>query len=283
MALSRICCGAVLGCAVSLTFSGPAAADSAQAATGPVATQLAPHRAVYELTLGNSSGGKGPAGAHGRIAFDFTGSACDGYVQNFRQVTELQPPEGPPRLSDLRSATFEGADGRDFRFRIETRLNNRLAENIDGKAKKKSDALAIDLAKPKRTRLDLSGAVFPTEHLRRILIAAQMGEQIVETKVYDGSGDGSKIFDATAMIGKPATGEIAEKPAQAEQLKSLRRWPVAISYFDPARKDGEPLYVLSFDLFENGVSRALKLDYGDFVLNGEMTELTFLPATPCKK
>ena len=53
-------------------------------------------------------------------------------------------------------------------------------------------------------------------------------------------------------------------------LNNIRRWPVAISYFELGKKDGQPIYVLSFDLYENGVSRALKLDYGDFVLRGDM-------------
>ena len=57
----------------------------------------------------------------------------------------------------------------------------------------------------------------------------------------------------------------------------LARWPVTISYFDHAvvEKSGEqtPVYAITFELYENGVSRALLLDYGDFVLTGEMTSL----------
>jgi hypothetical protein len=63
----------------------------------------------------------------------------------------------------------------------------------------------------------------------------------------------------------------------------MKRWPVAISYFEQGKKDGAPAYVLSFDLYENGVSRALKLDYGDFVLAGEMTQLDILPTKTCSK
>ena len=52
---------------------------------------------------------------------------------------------------------------------------------------------------------------------------------------------------------------------------------------DRNKKDGVPNYVLSFDLYENGISRALTLDYGDFVLSGEMTSLELLPEKACKK
>lgn len=284
MAPARII-GAILGCA-SLIAPGVALADTAVAAAVAPHPQLAPHRAVYDLSLGQASGSKAPASARGRIAFDFSGSACDGWVQNFRQITELQPTEGPARLSDMRSATFEGGDGKDFRFRIETRLDNVQAEDIDGKAKKDAGAgLAVDLAKPKQSSLALDGgALFPTEHLRHILSAASTGETILEAKVFDGSGDGAKVFDTLTVIGKPASGAVGEKAAQIKPLETLRRWPVSISYFEPGKRDEQPVYVLSFDLYENGISRALKLDYGDFTLTGEMTELSLLPsASGCSK
>jgi hypothetical protein len=41
--------------------------------------------------------------------------------------------------------------------------------------------------------------------------------------------------------------------------------------------------VLSFDMFENGVAGALKLDFGEFSLRGEMKRLEILKATECKK
>ncbi|MGJ0512664.1 cell envelope integrity EipB family protein [Methylocystis sp.] len=249
------------------------------------ALPLANHRAVYDLSLLKSSGAKAPAQARGRIAFDFSGSACEGYVQNFRQITELQPSEGAAKLSDMRSATFEGGDGADFRFKVETKVDNSRTDEVDGMAKKSGDArLAIDLAKPKRTRLELAGPMlFPTEHLRKIVETAAAGEQLLEARVFDGTGDGEKAFDTLTVIGKPTTEPPQEKVARVNALNDIRRWPVAISYFDLGKKDGQPIYVLSFDLYENGVSRALKLDYGDFVLRGDMTDLVLQPTPACKK
>jgi len=247
---------------------------------------LAPHRALYELSLLRGSGTKAPAQARGRIAFEFTGSACDGYIQNFRQTTEVQPDEGASRVSDMTSATFEAGDGHEFRFKIKTLVDNQPSEDIDGAAKRSKDGgkLAIDISKPKRAKRDAPGTVlFPTEHMRRILEAARSAQTLLEAQVYDGSGDGAKIFDTLTIVGKPTDKPATEKAAQLETLKKLRRWPVKISYFETGKKDQTPSYVLSFDLYENGVSRALKLDYGDFVLAGEMTELTLLPAPKCDK
>ncbi len=269
---------------VFAAFSVAAFPLASSAARAEPTLVLAPHRAVYELKLLDASGAKAPAQARGRIAFDFTGSACEGYVQNFRQITELQPEEGAHRVSDMRSATFEAGDGHDYRFQITTKVDGGV-EDVDGDARKtQNQQFSVEITKPKRERLDLSGPVlFPTEHIRHILAAARAQESVLQARVYDGSGDGTKIFETTSFIGKPLTTAVKEKPAQIDALKNMRRWPVTISYFEGEKKDDEPAYVLTFDLFENGISRALRLDYGDFVLGGEMTELKLLPAQKCDK
>ena len=51
------------------------ASGSALAQDAPI--RLAPHRAVYELTLDRSRGTRTIESARGRIAFDFTGDACE--------------------------------------------------------------------------------------------------------------------------------------------------------------------------------------------------------------
>ncbi|MEJ0092546.1 MAG: cell envelope integrity EipB family protein [Methylocella sp.] len=257
-----------------------------QSKVDPASTiALAPHRAVYELTLSKSVGSKSPTAAHGRIAFDFAGSPCEGYVQNFRQLTELQPAEGPTRISDMHSATFEDSEGKNFDFKMQTSVDNETAETIDGKASKSSSGpLSVNLSKPKHSKFDLGeDVVFPTEHLRRILAAAETGKNLLEVKVYDGSETGDKVFETTTYIGHPESSPVIEQAAQIPALEKLRRWPVSISYFETGKKDEGPSYVLSFDLYENGISRALRLDYGDFVLSGEMSSLELLNEPPCRK
>ena len=43
-----------------------------------------------------------------------------------------------------------------------------------------------------------------------------------------------------------------------------------------------PAYAIGFELYENGISRALSLDYGDFVVSGTMSQLELKDAAPCK-
>lgn len=263
-----------------------AGAEQAAAKAGvDVEVPLVSHRAVYELTLLKSTGTKSPTAAHGRIAFDFSGSPCDGYVQNFRQLTELQPAEGPTKVSDMHSATFEDADGRSYEFKLQTTIDSGVTEQIDGKAWRSAGGLlSVNLVKPTRQKIELGrNAIFPTEQLRRILAAAKADQNVIELSVFDGSDTGTKVYETTAYIGHPISGPAVEKAAHIPELDDLKRWPVSISYFETDQKDGAPNYILSFDLYENGISRALRLDYGDFILAGEMSSLELLRTPACTK
>ena len=62
-------------------------------------------------------------------------------------------------------------------------------------------------------------------------------------------------------------------------------WPVTISYFNENSKtDALPVYRMSFKLYENGITRDLTMDYGDFVLTGKLAKLEMLDKKPetCK-
>src|SRR3954451_21396744 len=76
----------------------------AQAAAG---APFLPHQALYELSLVKSRGSTSIEAARGRILYNFSGSACEGYTSDFRQVSELDSGEGKTTLSDLRSTSWE--------------------------------------------------------------------------------------------------------------------------------------------------------------------------------
>ncbi|HEY0291041.1 MAG TPA: cell envelope integrity EipB family protein [Hansschlegelia sp.] len=248
---------------------------------------LAPHRAVYELKLRESRGSTQVDQVRGRIVYEFTGDSCGGYALNFRQVTEIGSDSGDTNVSDLRSETWEDGRARSFRFAARNYLNQKLDRDTDGRAERSPDAMKVTLSKPEKSSNSYDArTLFPTEHLMRIIEAGRRGDPLLEARVYDGSEAGDKTFDTLTVIGKPSDTPPAdiEAPAKTSELASERHWPVTVSYFEKGKKaDGEqtPDYEMSFDLYENGVSRALKIDYGEFVLDGELKELRFLKATDC--
>lgn len=250
---------------------------------------LAAHRAVYDLKLSSTRGKQAMQTVRGRILYDFSGSACEGYALQFRQVSELDSGEGKVAVSDLRATSWEEGAAKRLRFHSQNFLNDRLREAVDGEARRKDGGVAVRLTKPKEKSFDLkTDLVFPTEHVRRIIAAARQGKTLLQLAVYDGSDNGEKAYDTLTVIGKPiAPNEHKPTDAAAGQaaLAGLARWPVTISYFDRtvAEQKGEqtPVYAITFELYENGVSRALLLDYGNFVLSGVMTSIEMKDIKPC--
>jgi hypothetical protein len=261
---------------------------SAAAAGNAGAVRLVPHRAVYDLSLLRSGGSRSIDHASGRIAFDFGGDACEGYTLKYRQVTVLDSTEAGSRTLDVRTAMFEAADGKSIRFKTDSRMEGVSEENLDGDAEMRSDgSLAIRLTGPKREVINLRAQpVFPTEHLKRLIEAARAGETTLSVKLYDGSDDGKKVYDTLALIGRKiesSAGNDIETPARQDAIGNLDRWPMTISYYAAGSGDQTPAYTISFELYENGISRALKLDYGDFALKGDLQSLQVLPYTTCQR
>jgi hypothetical protein len=266
---------ALAACALAASIAG-ARADGIM--------PLAAHRAVYQITLAKGVGSQAPVSASGLIAYEFRGSSCDGYAANFRQATELQRSEGAPISSDTRAVTFEDGQAKTLRFRIDTTMSDNAQPPIDGSATRSDGGeVSVDLAQPKQETLPLGKDIlFPTQHIARIIETAKSGAGVLEARVFDGSDTGEKIFDTLTVVGKEETTPDADAE-KAEPLKGVRRWPVTISYFDAAKKDAAPEYILSFDLYENGVSGSLKLDYGTFSLSARLTQFELLPSAPCEK
>ncbi|WP_413993380.1 cell envelope integrity EipB family protein [Labrys okinawensis] len=263
---------------------------SAATPVKPVTTvPFVAHRAIYDLQLDGRKQSTSVDSMRGRIVYDFSGNACDGYALNFRQVTEIGLSGGGVNTSDLRSATFEDDKGHSFRFNSQNYTNQKVDGVVDGQASRAdSGGIAVALKKPKTTKFDLSKEVlFPTGQMKAIVAAAQAGQHVFESQVYDGSDGGQKIYDTLAVIGSAISPDKPREGAAigAKELDGIDRWPVTISYFDPSKKvvgEQTPVYTMSFDLYADGISGNLTLDYGDFRLRGTMASLDFLPQTACK-
>jgi EipB-like len=255
-------------------------------AAEPAAIDFAAHRAIYELKLAQSH--SSTMSVRGRILYDFSGNSCEGYALLFRQVSELDNGEGRTTLSDLRSTSWEEGAAKRYVFKSQNYLNETLLDTVDGEAERGNDGVSVKLAKPSEKKFNLEPAIaFPTDHMRRIIAAAREEKSILEVPLYDGSDKGDKVFNTLTVIGRviaPNERPPADAAAGTAALASLRRWPVTVSYFDRSAKTGDrpPVYAIKFELYENGISRALVLDYNDFAIAGDLTSIDIKDSKPCR-
>jgi hypothetical protein len=266
-----------------------AAAVPMLAASSAAAKVLAPHRAVYEITLDRARGGSGVSDMFGRMVYELTGSECAGYTQSMRFVTRMTNQEGATTLTDMRSSSSEDASAKSFRFSSSQYKDSKLSESTTGDAARSgpSGELKVELTKPQKKALEFkSNAFFPIQHSRALVAAAERGDVLFQADLYDGSEKGEKVYGTTAYIGRAKAAGFNKSlgPVKnAERLDGLKVWPVSISYFEPGsqKSDAVPAYELAFLYYENGVSRRLFIDYGDFAIRGSLKEITFLDPVAC--
>ncbi|KAB2849221.1 MAG: cell envelope integrity EipB family protein [Hyphomicrobiaceae bacterium] len=260
------------------------------AAEAPLsAVKLVPHRAVYEIRLGETRQGTAVTEIGGRMVFEITGSDCEGYTQNMRFVLQMSNRDGSTTLTDMRSSSWEDAQARRYRFNVSNYKDQVLEDATNGTAviEENKDGIRIDLQKPRKAEVKIDGRiVFPVLHSRMLIAAAREKKSSLEIDIYDGSDKGEKVYATSALIGKERKGVGSEASSikNADQLKDLASWPMTISYFDKSKDktDVLPVYEISFLFLENGVSDNLLIDYGEFSIKGRMTSIELYEPSKCE-
>jgi EipB-like len=271
-------------------------AETAQATPPPPAAataksiKLAPHRAIYEMSLDTVRSGSGVTDLTGRMAFEITGTACEGYTQNMRFVMETTSRDGSSSTTDMRSSSWEEGLGLRYRFNTSNYRDQELSDATTGTATRSDKTSAdtqVELTKPHKTEFKLPAQVmFPIQHSKLLVVAAEAGKTVLEADVYDGSDKGEKVYATTSVIGRAVTAAPASsitKIKNWERLNGLASWPVTISYFEKGKEkeDSLPVYEISFRYYANGVSENLAIDYGDFAIKGALKEIEFYDAAKC--
>jgi hypothetical protein len=251
------------------------------------ASAVAPHRAVYDLQLLRANQGANVGSVSGRMAYEVSGSECDGWSVSFRLVNRFDYKEGNPRLFDTQSSSWETGDGKTMTYSEKEYVDNKQEkEKRVSVVRSERDAVGevrITLPQEKKTSIPAE-TVFPMRHQLRLMDAAAKGEARDVSLVYDGS-DEEKTVRAISTIGKKINAGEGKKDrgnAQAAPLLSLASWPVTIGYYSTEEENAEtPLYQINFDMYENGVSTGLVMDYGNFALSGKLAHLELLKAETC--
>ena len=258
-------------------------------AAAPVfaASPLMQHRAVYDLVLGNASERSGITGINGRMVYEMRGSACEGYTVRFRYVTQSDTREAS-QITDQQTTTFEDADGKVFSFVTKSYTDQNLDRELRGNATVEPSGVKVKIDKPEPKNIELPKTHFPTQHLFELIDKAKTGETFYETSIFDGSENADKVMTTSVILGKKEGIEQNDPERKAlSKLGEEKFWPVDIAYFDTSNEKGEevPEYRISFKLYENGLTRDLEMDYGDFVIKGKLVDLAVFDtaSAECKR
>lgn len=267
--------GRLLGLAASLWLG---------AAPAALAVDIAPHRALYSLSLASTKSSSGVVGATGAMVYEW-GETCDGWTvqQRFRLRLEYAEQENMEVSSTL--VTWEAKDGMRYRFNERRLRNGELDEEIKGDAKLdgKDGGGSAGFTKPEAATLALPvGTLFPTAHTVLLIERALAGEQFVARKVFDGATV-ENAGQITAVIGPQLKPGVSSKEEKLPKSPLLNRpsWRIRLAFFPADSKAEQPDYELGMRLLDNGVSQDMTLDYSDYVIRARLDDIEALPRPSC--
>ncbi len=245
----------------------------------PGSEHLAAHRAAYRLTLDKARPNSNVSSARGAMLYE-VGDACEGWTTRQRFTLTLHDNDGQEVETTSDYSTYETKDGRSIRFSLTQTSQGAVSQRIAGEATLTPTGgfVRYTLPEAKEERLP-SGTLLPTSHTLRALAEARTGQRMLSAPLFDGtSADGAQ--DSTTAISPWQPPQVMERFPMLSTLGSAR---IRVAFFDRnGSRDGaaaQPDYEVGLRYFENGVAAELKMDFGEFVVNGEMVELALLPSS----
>jgi hypothetical protein len=261
-------------------FGAGPAMPAAAAAGGPEVEAALPHKAVYSLSLGEMRSSSLVVEATGRFEFEWT-DVCDGWAINQRFRIAFLYEDGLTVSYGWSLSSWEAKDGKRYRFFIRRFDASGESESVRGVAELGADGSGrATYSEPEARVIELpAGTLFPTGHTAHVLESAATGSAPVWTLVFDGSGDEGLMGVSAALSPQLPPGS----PTQfvSPLLRDQASWQVNMAFYQPDAANAEPEQEQILRLFANGVVDEMRLDYGDFVLNADLADLTALPQPNC--
>ena len=249
------------------------------AAAAPASAQVSPHLALYTMSLGNTRGDSGVVEARGTMAYRW-GETCDGWTIEQRYRLKLRYAENADVDIESNFVTWESKDGRRYHFNQKETRNGEVSQEVRGEAHLDGPAKggAVDFAKPQAHTMTLApGVLFPSAHTLLLIDKARHGENFVSRHVFDGSAD-ENASQVSAVIGAKL-----DPDAEAKKNPLLNRpgWRMRLAFFPVDPKVEKPDYELGMQMLDNGVSRDMLIDYGDYSIRAKLDDIEAVARPNC--
>ena len=113
---------------------------------------------------------------------------------------------------------------------------------------------------------------------QRWIDKAQAGENFISQHIFDGATAESAVL-VSAVIGPKV--EPDAEAAKQSALLNRPGWRVRLAFFPADPKAEKPDYELGMLLLDNGVSRDMVIDYGEYSIRAKLDDIEALPKPGC--
>jgi hypothetical protein len=242
--------------------------------------EIVPHRALYQMSLGNARNDSGVIDARGTMDYEW-GETCDGWTIEQRYRLKMRYAETADVEIASSFITWESKDGLRYRFNQKQTRNGEIDQEIRGEARLDGPGKGgvAEFSKPKQQTLKLEpGVLFPSAHTILLIDAAHEGEKFLSRLVFDGATDENAV-QVSAAIGV----KLPPDPAAAARSPLLDRpgWRVRLAFFPVDANAEKPDYELGMRLLDDGISQDMLIDYGEYSIRAKLDDIEQLTKPSC--
>jgi EipB-like len=116
------------------------------------------------------------------------------------------------------------------------------------------------------------GTLFPMMHTAAIIAAARDGKKFLAVPLFDGTSEAGAEDSSIAILDW-----LQPRENKYPMLSDLPSTRVRLAFFDRDPGTTTPDYQVGMRYWANGVANDLQMDFGDFVMNATLTQLTPQP------
>ena len=272
----RVACGVAVLAFASLWNGSASAVD------------ITAHRALYSMSLAGAKTDSGVTGAQGQMGYQW-GETCDGWTVEQRYELTISYAESQDVKIVSNFVTWESKDGLRYRFNQKETRNGTVDEEIRGSAQLDGPGKggSITFEKPQSQKIKLpAGTLFPSAHTILLIQKAEAGENFVSRQVFDGATVEGAVL-VSAVIGPKVEPKAKAEPTAAndpvldDPVLQRPGWRVRLAFFPADTKAEKPDYELGMMLLDNGISRDMVIDYGDYTIKAKLNKIEALGKPHC--
>jgi hypothetical protein len=232
--------------------------------------------AVYDLSLAKLRT-HDVTGATGQMRFSVA-DGCTGWGTTQHLTLLIRNADGSLSKTVTDYITWETKDGNLLTFTLREKDDDgKLVIDDAGTATRNAVGGTIAYSTPANRLMTMPpGTLFPMAHTQAILDAGARGKKFISVPLFDGTTDDGAQHTFVIILGHNGPA-----PNSFPELAKLASTNVDIAFYERKNTDENPDFRSQMRYYDNGVASEILMDFGDFVMRGNLDHLT-IPQSNCK-
>lgn len=246
-------------------------------------TDLAPHKALYDIKMIAKSSTSQVLNISGKMYFEMK-AGCEAWTTDHRFQLNYEYTDSAPVSITSDFTTYEPYNGETLDFNSQRKRGGEVFDELRGQAVIEGDGPGLaTYTVPEGMKYRLPPlTMFPMGHTAALAREARDGRKFFSATVFDGSDEDGPV-EISAFIG-----EEVESPALARENdnidKSLLR-PAAhklrMAFFPLSTAEASADYEMSAVFHNNGIISDMIVEYQDFTVSQSLQALEAMPPAEC--